>query len=138
MADQIKWLNSLFVRKDIDLSDDKGDNNTNGKYWEVKDPKRLESWSIVLVPMIENVHFVIKFDAGLHALPIFADKWMKEVAFYKGSILHIHCKTIDAEPYAFTIVVNNMMLPFSVVLFLSSLKDSPYKALIKENENEIN
>ena len=138
MADQIQRLNSLFKRMDVNLSDDEGDDTINGEYWEVKDPDRLESWSIALVPMTDNVNFVMKFRAGPHALPISADERIQEVAYYcKGNTVHIHCETIDAEPYSFTVVVNNTMSPFSVVPFLASLQGSSYEPLIKEVESEI-
>ena len=137
MADQIQRLNSLLKKIDVNLSDDEGDDTTNGEYWEVKDPDRLESWSIALVPMTDNVNFVMKFHAGPHALPISADEQIQEVAYYKGNTVHIHCETIDAEPYSFTVVVNNTMSPFSVVPFLASLQGSSYEPLIKEVESEI-
>ena len=137
MADQILRLNSLFKKMDVNLSDDEGDDTTNGEYWEVKDRDRLESWSIALVPMTDNVNFVMKFRAGPHALPISADKQIHEVAYYKGNTVHIHCETTDAEPYSFTFVVNNTMSPFSVVPFLASLQGSSYEPLIKEVESEI-
>ena len=56
---------------------------------------------------------------------------------YKDNILHIHCETTDADPYAFTIVLNNGSSPFSVVPFLASLAGSSYEPLIKEVEAEI-
>ena len=87
--------------------------------------------------MTDDVNFVMKFDAGPYALPISADERIKEVAYYKGNILHMHCKTADAEPYAFTIVVNNTMFPLSIVPFLESLQSFPFKTLIKEVESKI-
>ena len=72
--------NFLFKKMDVNLSEDEGDDTTNGKYWEVKDRDRLESWSIALVPMTDNVNFVMKFHAGPHALPISADEQIHEVA----------------------------------------------------------
>ena len=137
MADQIQCLNSLFKRMDVNLSDDEGDDTTNDKYWEVKDPDRLESWSIALVPMTDNVNFVMKFRAGPHALLISAEERIHEVAYYKGNTVHIHCETTDAEPYSFMVVVNNTMSPFSIIPFLASLQGSSYEPLIKKVESEI-
>ena len=137
MADQIQRLNNFFKRMDVNLSDDEGDDTINGEYWEVKDPDRLESWSIALVPKTDNVNFVMKFRARPHALPISAEERIQEVAYYKGNTLHIHCETIDVEPYSFTDVVDNTMSPFFVVLFLASLQGSSYEPLIKEVESEI-
>ena len=73
MANQIEHLCQFFVRKGVNLSDDKGDDNTSGEYWEVKDPERLESWSFALVRMIENINFIVKFSAAPHALSISAN-----------------------------------------------------------------
>ena len=42
MADQSEWLNSLFVRKDVDLLNNNGDENANGKYSNIKAPECLE------------------------------------------------------------------------------------------------
>ena len=137
MADQIQRLNSLFKRMDVNLFDDEGDDTTNGEYWEVKDLDRQESWSIALVPMTDNVNFVMKFRADPHALPISADERIQVVAYYKGNTAHIHCETTDVEPYSFTVVVNNTMSPFSVGPFLASLQGSSYEPLIKEVESEI-
>ena len=137
MADQIERLCQFFVRKDVDLSDDEGDDNTSGEYWELKDPERLELWSVALVPMTENVNFVMKFSAAPHALPISADERIKDVVHFKDNILHIHCETTDADPYAFTLALNNSASPFIVVPFLANLAGSSYEPLMKEIEAEI-
>ena len=137
MADQIERLCQFFVRKDVDLLDDEGDDNTNREYWEPKDLERLESWSVALVPMTENVNFVMKFSAAPHALLISADERIKDVVHFKDNILHIHCETTDADPYAFTIALNNGSSPFTVVPFLASLAGSSYEPLMKEVEAEI-
>ena len=125
-------LCQFFVRKDIDLSDNEGDDNTSEEYSEVKDPKRLESRCIAVVPMIENVNFVMNFFATPHALPILAEERIKDVVHFKDNILHIHCQTTDIDPYSFTIVLNNNTSPFMVVPFLSSLERSSYEPLMKE------
>ena len=137
MTDQIERLCQFFVRKDVDLSDNEGDNNTSGEYWEPKDPERLESWSVAVVPMTENVNFVMKFSIAPHVLPILADECIEDVVHYKDNILHIHCETTDADPYAFTIALNNGSSPFIVVPFLASLVGSSYEPLMKEIEVEI-
>ena len=138
MADQFERLCQFFVRKDVDLSDNEGDDNTSGEYWEVKDPEHLKSWSIALVPITENVNFVMKFFAVPYTLPISTDKRIKEVVHFKDNILHIHCQTMDVDPYSFTIVLNNSCTsPFTVVPFLSSLEGSSYEPLMKEIKADI-
>ena len=137
MIDQIEYLCQFFVRKDVDLLDDEGNDNTSREYWEPKDPERLESWSVALVPMTENVNFVINFSAASHTLPISPDKCIKDVVHYKDNILHIHCETTDADLYAFTIALNNRSSLFTVVPFLASLEGSSYEPLMKEIKVEI-
>ena len=89
------------------------------------------------MPMTENVNFVMKFSAAPHALPISVDERIKDVVHFKDNILHIHCETIDVDPYAFTIALNNDSFPFTVVPFLASLAGSFYEPLMKEVEVEI-
>ena len=137
MADQIERLSQFFIRKDVDLSNDEGNDNTSREYWELKDLKCLESWSVALVPMTENANFVMKFSAVPHTLPVSADEYIKDVVHFKDNILHIHCKTTDADPYSFTIVLDNSTSLFIVVPFFSNLEGSFYEPLMKEIEVDI-
>ena len=136
-VDHIEWLSCFFVRKDIDLLDDEGDDNPSGEYWQLKDPKRLKCWSIALVPMTDHVNFVMKFCATFHAFSISADKCIKEVIHFKDSTLYIHCKTTNADPYSFSIALNNTVSPFTLVPFISSLKGLAYEPLMKEIKGDI-
>ena len=92
---------------------------------------------MALMPMTENINFIMKFSAAPHALPISADERVKDVVHFKNNILHIHCETTDADPYAFTIALNNGTSSFIVVPFLASLEGSSYKPLMKEIEVDI-
>ena len=88
--------------------------------------------------MTENVNFIMKFSTVPHALPISVDERIKDVLHFKDNILHIHCKTtIHADPYSFTIVLDNSTSPFRVVPFLSSLEGSSYEPLMKEIEADM-
>ena len=89
------------------------------------------------MPMTENVNFVMKFSAVPHTLPISVDKCIKDVVHFKDNILHIHCQTTDADPYSFTIALNNNTSQFTVVPFFSSLEGSSYKPLMKEIKVDI-
>ena len=82
--------------------------------------------------MMEKVNFVIKFFAAPHALPILTDECIKDVVHFKDNILYIHRETMDADPYSFTIALDNNTLPFTMVPFLSSLEGSSYELLMKE------
>ena len=61
LTEQIERLQLFFKRKDVDLLDDEGEDNSNSEYWEFIDPNQVEAWSIFLVRMIDFVHFKAKY-----------------------------------------------------------------------------
>ena len=61
MVEQIECLQLFMKKKDVDLSDDDGDNNSNSKYWEFIDSNQVQSWNIALVSMTDFIHFKAKF-----------------------------------------------------------------------------
>ena len=73
MANHVELMQQLFKKKKVDLSDNDEDDNSIRDLWEFEDRHMVELWSIALVPMIENVHFVMEFSPTLHALPISLD-----------------------------------------------------------------
>ena len=137
MGDQIQGLQLFFRRKEVDISDDEGDDNSNNKYWEFQNLEEVEAWSIALVPMTEFLHFQAKFRTSKDAMPISPDEKVKDVMWYVDNTLLIHCETTASPPYFFTICVNNSASSFSTLYFLRSLNDLVYKPLMKEVEREI-
>ena len=79
MEEQIQRLQLFFKRKEVDISDDEGDDNSNSEYWEFLNPKEVEAWSIALVPMIDFLHFQAKFRTAEDAMPTSADEKVKDV-----------------------------------------------------------
>ena len=77
MGDQIQRLQLFFKRKEVDISDDEGDDNSNSKYWEFLNPEEVEAWSIALVPMTDFLHFQAKFHTAKDAMPISVDEKVK-------------------------------------------------------------
>ena len=137
MGDQIERLLLFLKRKEVDISDDKGDDNSNSEYWEFLHPNVVEAWSIGLVPMTNFVHFQANFRTAKHAVAISADKKVKDVVWYSDNTILIHCKTTGSPPYSFTIYVDNSKSPFSTLYFMKSLSGSVYEPLVKEVEKEI-
>ena len=99
MRDQIQCVQFFFKRKEVDISNDDGDDNSNNEYWEFLNPEEVEAWSIVLIPMIDFLHFQAKFCTVDDAMAISADEKVKDVVWYAENTLLIHCKTIASPPY---------------------------------------
>ena len=137
MEDQIQWLQLFFKRKEVDVSNDDGDDNSNSEYWKFFNPEEVEAWSIALVPMIEFLHFQAKFRTIVDAMAIFVDEKVKDVVWYVENTFLIHCETTASPPYFFTICVDNLVSPFSTLYFLRSLNGSVYEPLMKEVKRDI-
>ena len=138
MGDQIQQLQLFFKRKEVDISDDDGDDNSNNEYWEFLNLEEVEAWSIALVPMTDFLHFQAKFHTVVDAMAISADEKVKDVVWYVENTLLIHCETTASPPYFFTICINNSASSFSTLCFLRSLNGSVYEPLMKEVERDIN
>jgi len=54
----------------VDLSDDDGDENSNGEYWELLEPERLKSWSVIFAPMTDYLQFVMTFNNNTIDSPV--------------------------------------------------------------------
>ena len=137
MGDQIQRLQLFFRRKEVDIFDDEGDDNSNSECCEFLNPEEVEAWSIALVPMTDFLHFQAKFRTAKDAMPISADEKVKDVVWYADNTLLIHCETTASPPYFFTICFDNSASPFTTLYFLRSLNDSVYEPLMKEVETEI-
>ena len=136
MGDQIQRLQLFFRRKEVDISDDEGDDNSNSEYSEFINLEEVEAWSIALVPMTDFQNFQAKFCIVDDAMAISTDKKVKDVVWYADNTLLIHCETTASPPYFFTIYVDNSISPFSTLCFLRSLNGSVYKPLMKEVEEK--
>ena len=83
------------------------------------------------------VHFVHKFKSSLVFLPISYDERIKDVLFERPGIVHVHCVTINEEPYMFTIYIEYNKSPFDLTVFLKSLENSQYERLMKDIEASV-
>ena len=138
MGDQIQRLQLFFKRKEVDISNDNGDDNSNIEYWEFLNPEEVKAWNIAFVTMTEFQHFQAKFCTADDAMAISADEKVKDVVWYAENTLLIHCETTTSPPYFFTICVDNSVSLFSTLYFLRSLNGSVYEPLMKEVERDIN
>jgi hypothetical protein len=129
-------LEAFFKRRENTQDEDDGDDNTFGEYWEFQELDKVELWSIELDPMMGISHFVHKFKNSLVFLPISSNEWIKDILFESRGIVLIHCVTTIEDQYIFTICVDSKS-PFDLTVFLKSLENSDYEALMKEIEEHV-
>ena len=137
MGDQIQRLQLFFKRKEVDISNNDSDNNSNSEYWEFLHPEEVEAWSIALVPTTDFIYFQTKFCTAEDAMAISADEKVKDVVWYTENTLLIHCEAIASPPYFFTICIDNSKSLFSTLYFLRSLNGLVYEPLMKDVERDI-
>jgi hypothetical protein len=97
----------------------------------------VEFWSIELDPMTRRSYFVHKFKNSSVFLPISYNESVKDIFFERGSIILIHCVTTTEDPYMFTICKDYNKCPFDLTVFLRSLENSNYEALMKEIGDQV-
>jgi hypothetical protein len=77
-------------------------------------PDDVESWSLELLPMTANTHFVHKFKNSPTFLPISYEERIQEILYGGDGRVDIYCKTTGVEPYLFTICVNYAKAQFQL------------------------
>jgi hypothetical protein len=82
-------------------------------------------------------HFVHKFKNSSVFLLISYNERVKDVLPEKRGIVLVHYVTTMEEPYMFTICVEYKFSPFDLSVFLRSLENSDYEALMKEIETQV-
>ena len=89
MADHIEFMQHLFKRREVELSKQYKDENSNTENKEFIDLDEVELWNIPLVSMTNNVNFITKFHVTSQTLLVFANELVKDVVHYKENILYI-------------------------------------------------
>jgi len=72
MEDMTELLNVYFKKVD-DVEPEEPTNDKmlmEGDYWEFKDPKEVEAWSLKMVPYIDDMHFNMKYKKSQTFIPI--------------------------------------------------------------------
>jgi hypothetical protein len=135
--EQMQKLEAIFKCRENSQDEDDGNENTFGEYWEFQEPDEVEFWSIELDPKTGRSHFVYKFKNSSVFLPTSYNECVKDVFFERGGIILIHCMTTTEDPYMFTICLDYNKSPFDLTVFLRSLENSIYKALMKEIKDQV-
>jgi hypothetical protein len=137
MDEQIPRLEAFFKRLVVDKNNDDRDDNSSREYWKFIHPDDVESWSLELLLMTANMHFVHKFKNSPIFLPISYKERIKEVLYGGDGRVDIYCETMGAEPYLFTICVDYAKAQFQLPHFLHSFENSQYESLMTEIEEQI-
>ena len=86
--------------------------------------------------MIGRSHFVHKFKNLMMFLPILHNECVKDILFEHPGIVLVHYMATTKEPYMFTIYIEYKKSPFDLIVFLESLENLEYEALVKEIEKK--
>ena len=136
MDEQVQKLKAIFKPRKNSQDEDNGDNNTFGEYQEFQELDKVEFLNIELDPMTRRSHFVYKFKNSSVFFPISYNKSVKDVFFEHGGIILIHCVTNIEDLYIFTICLDYNKSPFDLTIFLRSLENSNYEAVMKEIKDQ--
>jgi len=64
-----------------------------GDYWEFKDPKEVEAWSLKIVPNIGDMHFIMKYKKSQAFISILFEEKVKRFTPDIYPNIRIHCVT---------------------------------------------
>ena len=130
----MKKLEAFFKHKENTQDKDDGKNNTFGEYWEFQELDEVELWNIELDTMMGRSYFVQMFKNSLVLFPISYNERIKDILFESGGIVLMHCVTTIEDQYIITICMDYSKSPFNLTVFLKSLENSDFRALMKEIE----
>jgi len=123
--DEMSELLNVYFKKVDDLDEEEPNNNKmlcEGDYWEIKEPKEVEAWSLKMVPHMDNMHFNMKYKKSTTFIFISFDKKMKKISDGIFLEIKIHCATVKSglppdKQYHFMLLVNSSKIFFSISPF---------------------
>ena len=131
-------LDHFFRQRPVDLDDDDGDDSKTLDCWELKDPGRAATWTTLWAPHIANLVFTTTFKGDVKD-PQHLDFETKITEFDDESEdkIKIFCSSTRPDPYHFTIVIDTIKCPFSIVDCFANLQASSFDSVVKALEEEI-
>jgi len=121
----------IFYFKKVDDVEEEEATNDNmlceGDYWEFKEPKEVEAWSLKMVPHRDNMHLNMKYKKSPALIPVFFNEKVKKIAD------NVY---LDKQ-YHFTLLVNFDKIFFNIFPFLESLEPMPYVEELKQLEEKM-
>ena len=131
-------LDHFFRQRAMDSIEDDGDNNKTLDYWELKDPNMAATWTTMWAPHIANLVFVTTFKGEVKK-PQHLDFETKIIEFDDESKdkIKVFCLSTRPNSYHFTIVIDTIKCPFSIVDCYASFQRSNFDDIVKTPEEEI-
>ena len=118
----VEVLDHFFRQRPVDSDDDDGDDSKTLDCWELKDPNRAATWTTLWAPHTANLVFATTFKGDVKD-PQHLDFETKITEFDDESEdkIKICCSSTRPDPYHFTIVIDTIKCPFSIVYCFASL-----------------
>ena len=134
----VEVLDHFFRQRPVDSDDDDGDDNMTLDCWELKDPNRDATWTTLWASHTANLVFAMTFKGDVKD-PQHLDFETKIIEFDNKSEdkIKIFCSSTRPDPYHFTIVIDTIKCPFSIVDCFASLQASSFDDVVKALEEEI-
>ena len=131
-------LDHFFRQRPVDSNDNDGDDIKTLDCWELKDPNRAATWTTLWAPHTANLVFATTFKGDVKD-PQHLDFETKITEFDDESEdkIKIFCSSTRLDPYHFTIVIDTIKCPFSIVDCFTSLQASSFGDVMKALEDEI-
>ena len=118
----VEVLDHFFRQRPVDSDDDDRDDSKTLDCWELKDPGRAATWTTLWAPHTANLVFATTFKGDVKD-PQHLDFETKITEFDDESEdkIKIFCSSTRPDPYHFTIVIDTIKCPFSIVDCFASL-----------------
>ena len=131
-------LHHFFRQRPVDSDDDDRDDSKILDCWELKDPNKAATWTTLWAPHTVNLVFATTFKGNVKD-PQHLDFETKITKFDDESEdkIKIFCLSTRPDPYHFTIVIDTIKCPFSIVDCFASLQASNFDDVVKALEEEI-
>ena len=134
----MEMLGHFFRQRAMDFDEDDGYDSKMLDCWELKDPNMAAIWTTVWAPHTANLVFATTFKGKVKDTQ-HLDFKMKITEFDDESDneMNVFCLSIRPDPYHFTIVIDTIKCPFSIVDCYESLHGSIFDDIVKTLEEEI-
>ena len=134
----VEVLDHFFRQRPVDSDDNDGDDNKTLDCWELKDPNRAATWTTLWAPHTANLIFATTFKGDVRD-PQHLDFETKITEFDNKSKdkIKIFCSSTRPDPYHFTIVIDTIKCPYSIVDCFANLQALSFDDVVKALEEEI-
>ena len=131
-------LDHFFKQRPVDSDDDDGDDSKTLDCWELKDPNRAATWTTLWAPHTSNLVFAMTFKGDItDPQHLNFETKITEFDDEREDKIKIFCSSTRPDPYHFTIVIDTIKCPFSIVDCFTSLQASSFDDVVKALEEEI-